>query len=120
MNISRMCGVVLWSSDDDGRAVIWCEDHGNLAFYSGQTADMHEGPSLDAGDLIEFDLEDRHEHRRASNPKLLVEDHSPRIAVGLRNSAQAAAARPAHRPQPNVVSLPLPGDERSPEHYAIA
>lgn len=29
-----MLGVVLWADIDDRKAVIWCEDHGNLAYYT--------------------------------------------------------------------------------------
>jgi len=89
MSVNRMFGVVLWSCPDEGRAVIWCEDHGKLAFYarskcSVACADAHEGDALDAGDLIEFDVEDLSEQRRAHNPKLLVPDHAPCIATELR------------------------------------
>lgn len=93
MTSVRMCGVVLWSCPDDGRAVIWCEDHGKLAFYAEAKSrrvccDMHRGVALDAGDLIEFDVEDEQDKRRAHNPRLLVADHAPCIATDLQRSAQ--------------------------------
>jgi hypothetical protein len=109
-----MCGVVLWSCEDDGRAVIWCEDHGKLAFYSeGRSprpaSDMHVGVPLDAGDLIEFDVEDEEHQRRAHNPRLLVSDHAPCIATELRERAAdepgGAGAQACDAPA-NVVSFP--------------
>jgi len=119
MTSIRMCGVGLWSAPDEGRAVIWCEDHGKLAFYAPSTrqdgmaqdesglpcseraseepsTNTHEGWSLDAGDLIEFDMEDGIRQRRAHNPRLLVCDHAPFIATDLRDHAhvQSEPARP--------------------------
>ena len=91
----RMCGVVLWSSQADGRAVIWCEDHGKLAFYAAQLPPQaangeQQGVSLDAGDLIEFDVEDQEHQRRAHNPRLLAADHAPCIAMKLQQQSPAA------------------------------
>lgn len=108
----RMCGVVLWSSEEEDRAVIWCEDHGKLAFYAGAHQckacnDMHGGVVLDAGDLIEFDVEDQADQRRAHNPRLLVEDHAPCIATGLRNGVTrqpAGCTPPANSAQ--ILSFP--------------
>ncbi|MGX9354416.1 hypothetical protein ACS3SW_04425 [Roseobacteraceae bacterium S113] len=104
MNANKMCGVVLWASDDEGRAVIWCEDHGNLAFYNRHCADIHLGPALDPGDLIEFDLDDHAEHRLAHNPRLLVEDHSPSIAHGLKDAQEHQPV--TERADTNVVAFP--------------
>lgn len=100
MASDRMCGVVLWSSNVEGRAVIWCEDHGKLAFYAKAASqraccDMHAGVALDAGDLIEFDVEDQAHQRRAHNPRLLVPDHAPCIATDLRQEARVQQAAPS-------------------------
>ena len=35
-----MFGVVLWADPVDRKAVIWCEDHGDLAYFKGS---LHEG-----------------------------------------------------------------------------
>ena len=32
-----MYGVILWSDQTAQRAVIWCEDHGKLAYFNRQT-----------------------------------------------------------------------------------
>ena len=67
-----MLGVVLWR--DDQRAIVWCEDHGSLAysmFDSGGTAQSGDG--LHVGDMIRFDLEESGETRFARNPELVAE-----------------------------------------------
>lgn len=66
-----MFGVVLWSDVNDRKAVIWCEDHGDLAFCSNSTDEL--GDVLDPGDLIQFDMTvDRH-MRVAENPRRVTE-----------------------------------------------
>ncbi|HBS50292.1 MAG TPA: hypothetical protein DEA05_09535 [Rhodobacteraceae bacterium] len=66
-----MFGVVLWSDVEDRKAVIWCEDHGDLAFY--RPGDNGAEFSLDAGDLVQFDMTmDRH-LRFVHNPRLVSE-----------------------------------------------
>jgi len=48
-----MLGLVLWCDADAGRALIWCEDHGDLAIYraTGKTAEP-----LREGDLVHVRL----------------------------------------------------------------
>ncbi len=64
-----MNGVVLWSDASQHKAVIWCEDQGDLAFYSQKQrqsfVDLHEG------DLICFDLTLQHNRRMAENLQVL-------------------------------------------------
>lgn len=87
MSLRRMCGVVLWSNPDDRKAVIWCEDQGNLAYYVEPDHDGLNGVSLDAGDLIEFELREERQLRRATNPTLLCQDAAPGIARELDRCA---------------------------------
>ena len=76
-----MLGVVLWSDNHDQNAVIWCEDHGDLAFYRRASDGM--APELDAGDLVQFELT-LHQHRRmAHNPRLIAEGLYSRLADHL-------------------------------------
>jgi hypothetical protein len=51
-----MLGVVLWSDKDAGKAVIWCEDQGKLAYVTGKQADICADMALQAGDLVSFSL----------------------------------------------------------------
>lgn len=92
-----MYGVVLWSNTEEKKAVIWCEDHGDLAYYRQSGSD---GPvSLDAGDWVQFDLTlDRH-MRFAHNPRLVAEG----VCSGLADSLIASGAQTG--PQP--ISTPI-------------
>ncbi len=66
-----MYGVVLWSDDSEKKAVFWCEDHGDLAYFSGSDASM--ASTLDAGDLVEFDVVWQSKLRTAVNPRIVLE-----------------------------------------------
>ena len=66
-----MFGVVLWSDVGAGKAVIWCEDHGDLAFYRKTQED--EILALGAGDWIQFDMVRGPDLRLACNPRLISE-----------------------------------------------
>ena len=67
-----MFGVVLWSDTADRQAVIWCQDHGELAFYDQPQEDLRL-LTLDPGDLVRFDLTTDQTLRRAHNPTLVAE-----------------------------------------------
>ena len=60
-----MIGVVLWSSIERQKAVIWCEDHGALAYLHGQENLLAGCAWPDAGDLIELESETVGELRMA-------------------------------------------------------
>lgn len=93
----RMYGVVLWADAQDKKAVIWCEDHGNLAFYSGKDPSAHQGVSLDAGDLIQFEIREEPNYRRARNLKRVVSAYAPDLPKKLRRKVQEPS---------NVVQFP--------------
>lgn len=86
-----MLGVVLWSDTHERNAVIWCEDHGDLAFY--RSAADGKAPDLDAGDLVQFELR-LHQHRRqAHNPRLIAEGVYARLADQLHGVRSEAAVQ---------------------------
>lgn len=66
-----MYGVVLWSDDSERKAVFWCEDHGDLAYFAGS----HDttAHTLDAGDLVEFEVIWQSKLRTALNPRVIQE-----------------------------------------------
>ncbi len=98
----RMYGVVLWADECDQKAVIWCEDHGNLAYYNGAEHSMHEGVALDPGDLIQFELREEQDCRRASNLRRVDAGWAPGLPENLRSTK-----RPAPLPKAdNVVAFP--------------
>lgn len=110
-----MFGVVLWSDVQEHKAVIWCEDHGDLAFYRQECGDaaMH----LDAGDLVQFDMTtDRHQ-RLAHNPRLVAEGVCPDIAdvlssAGPQSQKPAASQRPASRGTADIIPFSNAGTAR--------
>ncbi|MCV2891780.1 hypothetical protein [Lentibacter sp. XHP0401] len=79
-----MYGVVLWSNHNERKAVIWCEDHGDLAYYGGSASSVFDGYSLDAGDLVQFQLQEGAPMRLARNPELVSEQYAPALAERLK------------------------------------
>ena len=90
-----MFGVVLWSDTQDRKAVIWCEDHGDLAYY--RSPDNGTDVSLDAGDWVQFEMTVERHLRFAHNPKLLSEGVYSDLA-GALNSATPPPAQDAPAP----------------------
>lgn len=80
-----MLGVVLWSDSDDNKAVIWCEDHGNLAFYNGGSHPSLDVFDFDAGDLVQFELTEEQHMRYARNPKRVSQSLYPSLAEDLQS-----------------------------------
>ncbi|MCT4558469.1 MAG: hypothetical protein N4A61_10465 [Pelagimonas sp.] len=110
--LEKMFGVVLWTDTNDSKAVIWCEDHGDLAYYTAPEQMMHDGVSLDPGDLIQFDCREGPDHRRARNLERVVAGHAPNLPSNL--GAQERIQRVKRGGQPratpsrgsNVVAFP--------------
>lgn len=64
-----MFGVILWVNSTDRKAVIWCEDEGDLAYFEDEIQPIEaEKGFFDAGDYVEFDVMTDKKLRRASNP----------------------------------------------------
>ena len=90
-----MYGVVLWSDRRENRAVIWCEDHGDLAYYDGGEAKEHAKATLDPGDLVRFDVSEGKRMRIVSNPQVVASEQYPSLAGDLaREGARHGAAAP--------------------------
>lgn len=83
-----MLGVVLWSDNLDNKAVIWCEDQGELAFFNGGTETPLDCVDLDTGDLVQFELQQERHLRYAKNPRRIEQSAYPYLADDL----QAATA----------------------------
>lgn len=88
-----MYGVVLWSDAFDQKAVIWCEDHGDLAYYAGGAQSAHGGVSLDPGDLIEFDLDDHRDYRAACNLAHVCTHYVAGLSDAVRRRATSHGER---------------------------
>ena len=83
-----MLGVVLWSDRKDHKAVIWCEDHGDLAYFNGGAEAPIEMPEFDAGDLVHFELHQESHLRLARNPRRIDQG----AYGGLAGQLQVASA----------------------------
>ncbi|WP_375173154.1 hypothetical protein [Pseudooceanicola sp.] len=85
-----MFGVVLWSSHEDLSAVIWCEDHQDLAILrqSAITPDLAQMP--EAGDLVSFDIKEENGVREAWNTVVVAPDHFVGLPGELKRAGGAA------------------------------
>ena len=84
-----MIGIVLWSDFEDRKAVFWCEDHGDLAYYDALQDQGSKCGLLNAGDMVEFDLSIDGQIRRANNAKVI----RPKVCNGLQEHLRATAAK---------------------------
>ncbi len=98
-----MLGVVLWSDPSDRKAVIWCEDQGDLAFLNAPDDVLSKDDFFDAGDLVQFDMDEVSSLRRVQNPRLLLEQAGADLPEALRRRSRSFPARPQGPAE--VVSL---------------
>ncbi|HBV56082.1 MAG TPA: hypothetical protein DEF12_13750 [Rhodobacteraceae bacterium] len=97
-----MLGVVLWSDPVEHKAVIWCEDHGDLAYFKGTA---HDGASadFDSGDLVQFEILTESRLRRALNPKLVAERQFPTLLEDLAQAKPTVSAQKDRPPRGGQV-----------------
>lgn len=84
-----MFGVVLWSEADDRKAVIWCEDQGDLAFLDG-THEQWSNATSDffiAGDMVHFDVSIGSKMRKATNVELVQQQAGANLPLALLRGA---------------------------------
>ena len=86
-----MIGVVLWSDNKAGKAVFWCEDHGDLAYYE-EPALPEGGAFFDTGDMVQFDISVHRRLRIADNPRLIEGKVSASLAEALRREGRAGSS----------------------------
>ena len=82
-----MIGVILWSDPAEQKAVFWCEDHGDLAYYDGSLDRVEDTGPFDVGDMVEFDLTVERKMRRAHNPRLILRKVCSSLLTDLRKAA---------------------------------
>ncbi|CUH77596.1 hypothetical protein SAMN04488093_10259 [Tropicibacter naphthalenivorans] len=87
-----MLGVVLWADHADHRAVIWCEDQGELAYYAAAQSAAQGNVGLDVGDLIEFDMRRVRNCRLAAKVQRLGRGYARDLPKALRANAANPAA----------------------------
>ena len=85
-----MMGVVLWSDQQVGKAVIWCEDQGKLAYVTGDQAENCLDMDLDlqAGDLVSFSLRMQSRLRFAENLTVVQENGYQGLDETLKSDAE--------------------------------
>lgn len=98
-----MIGVVLWSDQVDQKAVIWCEDQGDLAYYTNEGIALDEGPDLEAGDLVRFRMTEHKSVRKASDVAVVCTQSFQDPGIALKSSAKPASRAPA-RPAPAAIA----------------
>lgn len=86
-----MLGVVLWSDQQDRKAVFWCEDHGDLAYYEAPEMTFDPSSFFDAGDMVQFDVAVEQRLRKALNPRMVQE----RACLGLPETLKRTAPQPS-------------------------
>ena len=78
--------------------MIWCEDHGDLAFFRDKGVSGPGAIALDAGDLVEFEVETYRDLRFAHNPQVVSERYYPEVQTDIAPSAKAQPRRAAPQP----------------------
>ena len=79
-----MIGVILWRDLDDGKAVIWCEDQGDLAYLDQMEDIVDSTKSLSVGDIVRFDMSIRRNMRSALNVRRLLGNWGATLRDALR------------------------------------
>lgn len=77
-----MYGIVLWSGDEGRKAVIWCEDHGDLAFFH----DPEHALVLEAGDMVRLRTQQTRRMRLAHEVSVVEQDKFRGIADRLKRA----------------------------------
>lgn len=86
-----MLGVVLWSDPVNRKAVFWCEDQGDLAFYQAGH-DIVEGDRfLDVGDMVTFATETQGQLRKAHHVTVIQENACTGLPEKLRDTSPRRA-----------------------------
>ncbi len=103
-----MNGVVLWHDKKRGSAIIWCEDHADLAYFTAEIDGDAMGSvvqDLSAGDLVIFDIKMVDQQRRACNMRRLapgtpLAEHVLQAAMAVETGELGRALRAAlHMPE---------------------
>ena len=109
-----MIGVVIWSAEAENKAIIWCEDHGELAYLRQSPHKAASAERFGEGDLIQFDVTELNNLRMAKNPRRIAQhyccDLSSVISTAGALKEQLAAKSPEPMPD-NVIELRPKGNQ---------
>lgn len=104
-----MIGVIVWSSADREKAVIWCEDHAALAYLQGHENLTNPGRWPQPGDLVELESEMAGQLRHARRVTLISEREYAHLPELLRGCAptEPRLRLVASNPQAEIRNRPL-------------
>lgn len=124
-----MIGVVIWSSEQSQRVILWCEDSGALAYARGTQAYVAQNSGFPAvGDIVAFHVEQEAltgvgiegVTRHASAVRVIERGVFPDVDAVLHEAATGSSAAPAagraHTMLAPLASGPLPGRLPRPTH----
>lgn len=103
--MKKMIGVILWSDAAEQKAVIWCEDQGELAFLDAGTNAEPPPVFFDVGDVVRFDIRSERNLRRAFNAEKMDQDWGASLPEKLINHHNGI--------DDDVTILPFPGTNRA-------
>ncbi|MGR3313138.1 hypothetical protein [Roseovarius indicus] len=92
LSTNQMFGVVLWSGSATHRAVVWCEDHGNLAFLLGDrssSGSSQQDVALVPGDIVKMQLRTHGDMRIIEEIELLEPEVYKDISRQLMKSRRS-------------------------------
>ena len=102
-----MIGIVLWSDVRAGKAIIRCEDQGDLAYYCGANDTLRT--TVAKGDWVQFDLAEEGNLRLAGNARVLDGKAYPELSEMLFDAGSSAErAKPAMRSASAGNVIPFP------------
>lgn len=117
-----MIGVIVWSSAAKAKAVIWCEDHGALAYLHGLENVSGADGWPQAGDMVILETELRNELRHAFNVRVVYDkscSELPSLLRDMGSEEEKTVSAPNLRVvsdrqiEPETAAKPLPMRTRS-------
>lgn len=94
------------------RALIWCEDHGSLAFYHSKANKSESSQVIESGDLVRFKLRETDDMRYAEALEVIATEEYPTLARQLQNVGHGCDAVRAPIPVVEPGSNIVPFDPR--------
>jgi hypothetical protein len=102
-----MFGVVLWSCQKDRTAVVWCDDHGDLAVFRQQSVSFDGKGTPSPGDLLRVEVEERDGIRLVDRATLVAADHFSGLGDALKTAAVDADAPVVEADRPEGANILL-------------
>ncbi len=97
-----MYGVVLWLDKKAQKAVIWCEDHGDVAIADGAQCKSEIFDTGDTGDLVFVAFRDAHPLRICTQLQLIQK----RVCVDLQDRLKTCANTAVRVGKNSALCLP--------------